>query len=204
MKSHRYLLPVVLLSLSTLTFAQTDAHGDAHKSDASKAEAQKPAAPKTETQLSFEKLKALEGTWEGKMNVIPAMPSVDGMPTKVQFRVFSRGHTLMHDLKPSGLPDEPVTMFVVDNDRLLLTHFCDGDNRPRMVGKTSADGKTIEFDFLDITGKLNVGHMHHAVFTFIDENHHTEEWTYMMPGDKPARMRVDFQRTKDANLAAVR
>jgi len=27
--------------------------------------------------------------------------------------------------------------------------------------------------------------MHHAVFTVIDANHHTEDWTYMTPGDKP-------------------
>jgi hypothetical protein len=38
--------------------------------------------------------------------------------------------------------------------------------------------------------------MDHAVFTFIDANHHIEEWTYMMPGDKPVHARFDLQRTK--------
>ena len=38
--------------------------------------------------------------------------------------------------------------------------------------------------------------MHHAVFTFIDANHHTEDWTYMMPGDKPMHAHMDLQRTK--------
>ena len=66
----------------------------------------------------------------------------------------------------------------LDGDRLLLTHYCDADNRPRMVGKMSPDGKTVEFDFLDISGNLQYGHMQHAVFTLIDANHHTEDWTF--------------------------
>jgi hypothetical protein len=38
--------------------------------------------------------------------------------------------------------------------------------------------------------------MDHAVFTIIDANHHTEEWTYMMPGDKPMHVRMELTRTK--------
>jgi hypothetical protein len=64
-----------------------------------------------------------------------------------------------------------------------------------MVGKVSADGKTVEFDFLDVAGSTQYGHMHHAKFTTIDANHHTEEWTYMQPGDKPVVAHVDLQRT---------
>ena len=35
----------------------------------------------------------------------------------------------------------------------------------------------MEFDFLDIAGSTQYGHMQHAVFTAIDANHHTEDWT---------------------------
>jgi hypothetical protein len=34
------------------------------------------------------------------------------------------------------------------------------------------------------------------VFIIIDANHHTEEWTYMTPGDKPIHASIDLQRTK--------
>ena len=44
--------------------------------------------------------------------------------------------------------------------------------------------------------------MHHAVFTFIDENHHTEDWTYMMPGDKPVRAHFDLQRTNGGTIVS--
>ena len=29
----------------------------------------------------------------------------------------------------------------------------------------------------------------------IDANHHTEDWTFMMPGDKPVHAHFDLQRT---------
>ena len=76
-------------------------------------------------------------------------------------------------------------MLYLDGDHLSLTHYCDAGNRPRMVGKDAPDGKTVEFEFVDISGGNVHGHMHHVVFTLIDANHHTEDWTFMMPGDKP-------------------
>ena len=73
--------------------------------------------------------------------------------------------------------------------------FVSCTNRPRMVASVSPDGNTVEFEFLDLSGSNQYGHMHRIAFTFIDENHHIEEWTYMMPGDKPARGRFELQRT---------
>ena len=186
MKSLCFVLAAV--SMSPMAFAQTEAQEPMAHS-----EMQTPAP--TEAQKAFDKLKTLAGPWEGHLSVVPPVPGVDGKVAQVAFRVASRGHTLMHDLKLEGVPDNPLTMLVVDADRLLLTHYCDADNRPRMIGKASPDGKTVEFDFLDISGNVEHGHMHHALFTFVDENHHIEDWTFMMPGDKPMRAHFDLQRT---------
>ena len=87
-------------------------------------------------------------------------------------------------------------MVYLDGDRLILTHYCDAGNRPRMMGKDFADGKTVEFNFLDVAGSTAYGHMDHAVFTVIDANHHTEDWTYMEPGDKPVHVHLELTRTK--------
>ena len=192
MKSLRFVLSVVLLSLSTVAFAQSDApkpvvHSDAHKS------VDKPAP--SEAQKSFEKLKTVAGSWVGQLTTFPQEPSVDGKFAQFSLRVTSLGNALVHEMSISGRPDHPVTMFYLDGDRLLLTHYCDAGNRPRMAGKVSPDGKTLEFDFLDLSGSNQYGHMHHAVFTFIDANHHIEDCTYMMPGDKPVRAHFDLQRT---------
>src|SRR5580693_7244188 len=196
MKSLRFVLPVVLMSLPVVTLAQSDAHKMAEP---------KAPAPKSEAQNSFDAMKTLAGDWEGPVKTdMPVEANVDIKPLHVSMRVTSRGNVLVHEFQEAGTPldpakyDHPVTMLYVDvdTDRLTLVHYCDAGNRPRMTGKISPDGKTLEFDFADLSGSNKYGHMHHAVFTIIDANHHTEDWTYMMPGDKPMHAHFELQRIK--------
>ena len=195
MKSLGIWLAVVLMSISSLGFAQ---------SDMEKPEVQKvsAAAVPSEAQKSFATMKSLAGEWEGPVTV-PEMPEMSGgKPMHASMRVTSRGNALVHEFQEAGTPldatkyDHPVTMLYVDGDQLTLIHYCDAGNRPRMTGKISPDGKTLEFDFADLSGSNEQGHMYHAVFTNIDANHHIEDWTYMMPGDKPMHAHMDLQRTK--------
>jgi hypothetical protein len=183
MKS-RLALSVLFVFMAATAFAQSDAQ-------------------KSDSQKSFAKLKTLAGSWDGPVTVVPPMSDMgNGSHTQVSMRVTSRGNALVHEMFEEGKPqdpekyDHPVTMFYLDSDRLLLTHYCDAGNRPRMAARTSPDGKTIEFDFLDVAGNLQYGHMQHAVFTIIDSNHHTEDWTFLMPGDKAMHAHMDLQRTK--------
>jgi hypothetical protein len=164
MKSLRFLLPVVLMSLSTVAFAQSDA------------------------QKSFDELKTLAGSWEG---------TFDGKPMQVSLRVTSMGNALMHEMRIAGRADDPITMLYVDGDRLLLTHYCDAGNRPRMAASMSPDGKTVDFHFVDVANfnDKQGGYMQHAMFTTLDANHHTEDWTFLAQG-KPINAHVELQRTK--------
>jgi hypothetical protein len=184
MKSPRFLLSVALLSLSTLVIAQPPATS---------------AAP-SDAQKSFNQLKTLAGTWKGIATADPPQPDWDGKPLWVSLRVTSRGNAIVHEIKEPGTPDDPskddpITLLYLDNDHLTLIHYCDAGNRPRMVAKASPDGKTVEFDFADVSGSTEYGHMHHAVFTVIDANHHIEDWTFMV-GDKPIHAHLDLQRAK--------
>jgi len=154
------------------------------------------AATQSDAQQSFDKLKTLAGSWEGPVATFPPQGEIEGKLMHVSLRATSMGNALMHEMTGEGRPDDPITMLYLDENRLLLTHYCDAGNRPRMTGKMSPDGKTVEFDFLDVAGSTQYGHMHHAVFTFLDANHHIEDWTYMQPGDKPVRAHFDLQRTK--------
>jgi len=172
MKFLRLMSSVALLVLSIAAFAQSDA------------------------QKSFDKMKTLAGSWEGRVTTLPPQAEIEGKVMQVTLRVTSMGNALLHEMSGAGRPDDPITMIYLDGDRLLLTHYCDAGNRPRMEGKLSADGRTAEFEFLDVAGGTQYGHMHHAVFSLIDSNHHIEEWTYMGPGDKPVRAHFDLQRTK--------
>jgi hypothetical protein len=163
----------------------------------------KVAFAQSEAEKSFEVMKTLAGDWQGPVTVEPAQADMNmDKPIHVSLRVTSRGNAVVHEMQEAGTAldatkyDHPVTMFYLDSDRLVLTHYCDAGNRPRMTGKVSPDGKKVEFEFLDLSGANQYGHMYHAVFTIIDANHHIEDWTFMMPGDKPMHAHMDLQRTK--------
>jgi hypothetical protein len=148
MKMPRIAFALVLALSTTLAFAQSDA------------------------QKSFDKLKTLVGTWEGKTS--------RGQTGQVTFRMTGNGSALMSEIAE----EEMITMFHLDGDRLLMTHYCGAGNQPRMVGTMSPDGKSVTFEFLDATNLSGpkAGHMQHVVFTFPDANHHVEEWTFAQDG----------------------
>jgi len=147
----------------------------------------KTSGPQSDAQEAFEMMKTMAGSWEG---------SIVGISTQITIRVTSSGNAILHEATGPGRPDNPITMFYVDGDRLLLTHYCDAGNRPRMVGKISPDGKSVEFDFLDVSGSTEKGLMNHMVFTMIDANHHSEALTYTLAGRKPMVAQGVLTRTK--------
>src|SRR6266571_6981636 len=193
MKSLRFAQSVVLLLLSTVAFAQSGAQ-------------ESSVAPvPSEAQKAFATMKSLAGELAGPItpDMSEAMKAKMGgtklNPMHVSLRVTSRGNALVHELQEAGTPldatkyDHPVTMFYVDGDQFTLIHYCDAGNRPRMTGKMSHDGKMLEFELKDISGSPEY-HMHHSVFTLMDANHHTEDWTFMMK-DKPVHAHFDLRRT---------
>ncbi len=123
----------------------------------------------SDAQKSFEQLKGLSGSWEGKAS--------DGKPIEVDYRLTAMGSALMSEIK--NMKEDMITMFNLDGERLLMTHYCGAGNQPRMLATASPDGKTITFDFLDATNLASpdAAHMHHVVISMLDTNHHTEEWT---------------------------
>lgn len=173
MKPLHFALALLLMSLSPSLLAQSDA---------------------TKT---FGKLKTLAGEWEGVIHTTPPSPEIEGKAMKVSLRVTSMGNVLMHEMTGAGRPDDPITMFYLASDQLELTHYCDAGNRPRMIGKQSDDRKSVVFEFADVAGPLKYGHMHNVVMSYgADENHHSEDWTFMLPGGKAVQAHVDLTRMK--------
>ena len=148
-----------------------------------------------DAQKSFAELKTLAGSWQGTVSTLPLDKDMEGKPVQITLRVTSTGNAILHEMKGQS-PDDPITMLYLDGDRLLLTHYCDAGNRPRMLAKASPDSKTVQFDFLDLSGSDQYGHMHQAAFTLVDAQHHSEDWTYMSPDGKPVHAHMDLQRTK--------
>ncbi|HEX8144587.1 MAG TPA: hypothetical protein VF553_18610 [Pyrinomonadaceae bacterium] len=146
-------------------------------------------APQSDAKKAFEKMKTLAGSWQG---------TIMGISIDFTIRAASSGTAILHEGNTGGgrPPNHEITMFYVDGDRLLATHYCDAGNRARWEGKMSPDGKTIEFSFIDVAGSTRGGYLRGMVFTMIDANRHTIEATFIMPDGKPIQFRGEFQRTE--------
>jgi hypothetical protein len=193
MRAVRFVSLVALLSLAAVAFAQSTAHQH-------DAQVQAEKASPSEAQKSFALLKTLAGEWEGPVKTDLPTAGMDGGALHVTMRVTSRGNLVVHEMQEPNTPldpakyDHPVTMLYLDADQMNLVHYCDAGNRPRMTGKLSADGKTVEFEFADIGGSTKPGHMHHAIFTAVDASHHTEDWTFILPNGQAVRAHFDLHR----------
>lgn len=140
-------------------------------------------------QLSFDVLKSLQGNWQGEDSL--------GHPVKATFRLTGKGSALMSEYMEPDQNEDMISMFHVDGDRLLMTHYCSAGNQPRMNATPSPHGKTITFDFADATNlpSLEAGHMRRLVIKSLGPNHHTEEWTYAENGKDDAVL-ADMRRAK--------
>src|SRR5579864_4858307 len=145
------------------------------------------AVAQTEAQKAFTAIKNLPGTWEQK--------AADGRTLQVTFKVVSGGSAVMSEIMGQG-PEDMISMFHMDGaNKLLLTHYCGAGNQPRMQAAVSPDGKIITFTYFDATNleTPDAGHMQKMVLTMIDENHHTEDWTFSDHG-KEMKESFDLRR----------
>ena len=153
------------------------------------AQATNPARQSTMAAASFDKLKSLVGEWEGNSN-----EGGQQVPATTSFRLVSDGSALMNVLG-AGTPHEMVTMFHMDNSDLLATHYCAVHNQPRFRVVPSSKPNVITFEFKDATNlpTPTAPHMVGIKITFLDANHHYEDWTFLSNGQK-STTRFDFHR----------
>jgi hypothetical protein len=123
---------------------------------------------------AFEKLKALVGHWEEQQ------PSA--MKETLDIQLTSGGSVVMErsSMIQDGAPVEMITMYYLDGDQVKMTHYCEARNQPTMRGTYAPETKTLTFDFVGATNmkSLDDGHMHHAIYTFVDHDHLRQVWTF--------------------------
>ena len=149
----------------------------------------KSASAQSDAKKAFEKLKTLAGSWQG---------SIGDLSTQVTIRVTSAGSAIMQDAVRTGVSGNynSITMMYLEGDRLLMTHYSEAGNRPRFEGKLSPDGKSVEFNLLDVPGGTQRGFLKRMMITMDDANHHHVDVTFIPPDGKPIEARGEFQRTK--------
>jgi hypothetical protein len=135
-----------------------------------------PAATLTPA-AAFERLKGLAGTWTGT--------GADGATSRYTYEVVAGGTALYErcEMPHEGGTATMITLFHLDGERLLLTHYCVAGNQPRMEARALTD-EAVTFEFADSTGldKPEEGHMHRAVFRFDGPDRFTTEWTFRAGG----------------------
>jgi hypothetical protein len=192
--SARAFLPLIVAAAFASPLA---AQGHDHPADLPTAAT--AVVPSAEAKQAFALVKTLAGRWQG-----PFLNPETGKPVTMEasFRVTSRGNSIVHEMKGAGDADDPakydhpVTMFYLDGANLVLTHYCDAGNRPRMAAHVSPDAKQVDFDFLDVAGPTNHGHMDHVRITFVDSTHHLEEWTWKLPNGKTMGAQMELHRVE--------
>jgi hypothetical protein len=144
------------------------------------------ALAQSAAQKSFDQLKTLTGSWEGKNSM--------GEPVQVSYKLTAGGSAVMSEIVGHG--EDMITMFYLDGpNRLLMTHYCTVGNQPRMQASPSADRKSVTFNSIDGTNLdgPGPGHMQTAVITVLDAGHHTEDWTFA-GHDKELKQSFDLRR----------
>lgn len=123
----------------------------------------------------FERLKSLEGKWR------IAEPE---RSTKVQFEVIANGSALVErwDMSPTR---SSMTVYSLDGDRLLVTHYCPQGNAPRLAYKEIRGNGVYHFQFQDgLNLQKDGAHQHAFWMRFDSENQFTRSETYIKNGSK--------------------
>src|SRR5262245_61197880 len=101
------------------------------------------AGDKTKSEQAFDRLISLKGEWNGQ---------IDGVNTTLIYTLTANGSALMEQCRPEKRPDM-ITMFTLDGDHLIATHYCSARNQPQMATPAITDvQKPLEFSLVGVTG----------------------------------------------------
>lgn len=159
------------------------------------------AAPPSSTSIlpadaraCFDRFKALDGDWTGT--------STKGWTETIRYRTIAGGSCVEESSFGAHPNESMVTLFHMDGDRLMLTHYCVAKNQPRLVASDVKDG-AVTFTFLDATNlaSRDKGHMDKVRFRFVDADHFTSQWTWYQDGKESWMEEIVHERVKTPTAA---
>ena len=138
-------------------------------------------ADKTKSEEAFDRLATLNGEWRGEQ---------EGVKISLIYTLTANGSALMEEFRPeSGAV--MITMFTVDGDHLIATHYCSAKNQPQMMTSAITEvQKPLAFSLARISGLKSPDDWHNTGLTVIreDNDHLTQEWTYQSKGQTGKRI----------------
>jgi len=133
--------------------------------------------PASGAAAGFNRIKSLVGEWQADTTMGKA---------RLTLELVASGTAILERESIGDMPPM-ITMYHLDGNRLLLTHYCMVGNQPRMQAQNYDPAtKEIKFQFVDATNlpSANAAHMHSATFRFIDDQHFKSAWDFY-DGGKP-------------------
>ena len=141
------------------------------------------------TSQAFDKLKTLAGQWEAT--------SDKGKVTS-EIQVVSNGNALLEKVTVPG-DGAMVTVYYLDGNRLVLTHYCSAGNQPHMQAQAfDPASNQIRFAFASAGNLSSPGdaHMHNAVITFNGPDSFDSDWTLYKDGKEAFTVPIQFHRVR--------
>jgi len=117
-----------------------------------------PPDQKDTFEAAFERLKGLAGTWESTKN-----------DAEVRYYLTGNSSAVVEVFKNSTS-----SVYHMDGDDLLVTHYCGANNQPRMKAVDyDPERGTLKFDFVDVTNVADPDEYYtrEVEIVFQDESH---------------------------------
>ena len=151
-----------------------------------------PAGDEPKKGSPLDRIKALSGEW--------VQVGEDGKPTTdviSSYRVTAAGSAVVETLF-AGTGHEMVTVYHMDGEDLMLTHYCAMGNQPRMKAKRGASADRLEFECAGGTNMKSEEdrHMHSATVEFLGPDRLRSEWVQSAGGKKGESVKFDLARKK--------
>lgn len=185
-----------------LAFAATStllamASGCAHNAPTA-ALPEKASGTAIDGKAAFVQLKKLAGKWSGPTG------SADGPAAQVHWTVTAGGSAVMETQFP-GTPHEMVSVYHLDGDQLVLTHYCAAQNQPKMKLRSASSNEMI-FEFAGGTGfdPAKDGHIHEGAIRLKSDRAYEADWTMFQNGKAQQTMKFFMQRTAGASGSSAR
>lgn len=175
MTKNRFLVVWTVLSISTLAWAGTKAPA--------------PAKDDANATAAFARLKNLVGQWEAD--------SEKGKVTST-YELISNGTALVEHVSVPG--ESPMlTVYHLDGNHLVLTHYCSAGNQPHMQAEAfDPASNQIRFDFVSASNMAGAGdgHMHSVKVNFISADAFNADWTFYKDGKPAFTEPIQFRRVR--------
>ena len=138
---------------------------------------------------AYARLKTLVGEWEADTPMGKA---------HLSYELIAGGTSLVEHESAEKMP-AMLTVYYLDGNRLLLTHYCMAGNQPRMQARSfNPETGEVDFQFLDATNlsSPNAGHMHNAKIRLVDNDHFSSQWEFYQNGQAQRSEAFQYTRVK--------